>query len=242
MIGPIREPKAASWKTRLIASLFFLIMRALSRTYRVRISGERSVIVGLPERDEAVVLALWHNRLFYFATYLHRFLLRQGFRLALLASDSRDGEIAAQIGKKAGAAVVRGSSSSRGAAGLRALYRAMVKDKQSIIILPDGSQGPIYKAKAGAVTLAKMTGAPVVPMSWWANRYWRIGSWDRMIIPKPFAQIELTVGEPIYVAREADDAALEAKRSQLERELDQLGFRAEEAFASSSDASGPARA
>lgn len=227
------EPDApkAPLKTRIAASFLLVIIRILGRSYRIRISGERGVLLNLLERDSPVILTLWHNRVFYFATYFDRYLLRRGFRLAQMSSHSKDGEIGALVGKLAGAAVVRGSSSNRGAAGLRGLYRAMVIDRQSTIILPDGSKGPVYKAKSGVVMLAKMTGSSIIPLSFWASRYWRIGSWDRMIIPKPFARIQLTVGAPIRISRDSPEEETETCRLEVESALDRLGREAEAAFA-----------
>lgn len=217
-------------KTRVFAFLILAIIKVFSFTYRLRVVGNTKDYLGMVERGDSLVIACWHNRMFYFATYIYRYLLRNGFRLAMMSSDSKDGEIGATIGKYAGAKVVRGSSSRRGASGFRGLYRAIVKDKHSIIILPDGSKGPVYKAKAGVVGLAKMTGKPILPVSCWASKYWRIRSWDRMIFPKPGAQIVISVGELIDVPREVEEAETESYRARVEQELDRLGFEAEAPF------------
>ncbi|MDQ8205341.1 lysophospholipid acyltransferase family protein [Pelagicoccus sp. SDUM812003] len=222
------EAKTIPPKALFLARLIYLIIRLLSFTYRIRIRGNRQALLGLKQRQDALILAIWHNRMFYFATYMYRYLLRQrDFSMAMMSSDSKDGEIGATIGKLAGMNVVRGSSSRRGAAGLMALYRKIVKQKLSIIILPDGSKGPVYKAKVGAVALAKMTGKPILPASCWASSYWRIRSWDRMIIPKPFARIEVVVGQEFVIDRRADDEQLERDRQNLESVLDELGRQAE---------------
>lgn len=223
-------------KTRFIATLILLIIKVLSFTYRIRITGNVESMKGLLTREDPVIMACWHNRMFYFATYLYRYLLRRGFKLAMLSSNSKDGEIGATIGRKAGAHVARGSSAradgtdKQGAAGLRTLYRAVAKKKHSIILLPDGSQGPVYKARAGAVVLAQLTGAPVLPLSCWASRYWRAPTWDRMIIPKPFARIEIRVGEEFCVERKQTDESMESHRLHLEEVLDRLGKEAEGPF------------
>lgn len=221
---------ASSRKALVFATLILAIIKVFSFTYRIRVSGRRELLLALNEREDAVILAVWHNRMFYFATYLYRYLLRRGFKLAMMSSDSKDGEIGATIGKNAGALVVRGSSSRRGASGLMGLYRAIVKEKHSIIILPDGSKGPVYQAKVGVVALAKMTGKPILPLSCWASRYWRVKSWDRMIIPKPFARIEITVGGFLEVPRDTDDEGLEVHRIAIQKALDQLGREAEKPF------------
>ncbi|MBC2605550.1 lysophospholipid acyltransferase family protein [Pelagicoccus albus] len=228
---PVDESiKSAPRKTRIIAFLILAVIKVFSYTYRLRVVGRRDEFLGLTERDDSMVIACWHNRMFYFATYIYRYLFSEGFKLAMMSSDSKDGEIGATIGKYAGAKVVRGSSSRRGANGLRGLLRAIKRDKHSIIILPDGSKGPVYKAKVGVAALSKMTGKPILPVSCWASDYWRIRSWDRMIFPKPFARVLITVGDLVEVPRSSDDEDLDRYRVQVEGELDRLGIEATQAF------------
>ncbi|MBK1877111.1 lysophospholipid acyltransferase family protein [Pelagicoccus mobilis] len=219
-----------SRKTRITSWLMLELIKFLSFTYRYRIVGETEGLLKLVERGESVIITAWHNRLFTFSTYLYRFLLRNKFRLTLMTSVSKDGELGAIVGKYAGAKVVRGSSSRKGAAGLHGLYRALVKDKRSVIILPDGSKGPVYKAKVGVAGLAKMTGRPILPISFWASDCWRIRSWDRMFFPKPFARVMVSVGEFIEVPRKATEDDLEEVRDRVEKELDSLGAQATAPF------------
>jgi len=88
----------------------------------------------------------------------------------------------------------------------------------------------VQQAKPGIVHLARATGAEIVPVSYAADRAWRLRSWDRLIIPKPFARITVAVGEPIRVARDSDGEKLEALRRELEQRLNGLGEQAEVAL------------
>jgi lysophospholipid acyltransferase (LPLAT)-like uncharacterized protein len=106
----------------------------------------------------------------------------------------------------------------------------MKKEGYSTIILPDGSKGPIYEAKMGVAMLAKLTGSPVIPMSYSADRYWRVRSWDKLVIPKPFAKISIAIGDDIEVDRDVDDNGLEACRQKIERSLNELNTRASICF------------
>ena len=90
-------------------------------------------------------------------------------------------------------------------------------------MIPDGPRGPRFQAKPGAVVLAQMSEAPIVPMSFAADRYWNLGSWDRMIIPKPFARIRVAVGPPRSIDRGLPADELERERVELERTLNELG-------------------
>lgn len=101
---------------------------------------------------------------------------------------------------------------------MRDLYATM-KTGVSPIIHPDGPQGPAFQAKPGTLMLAQMTRAPLLPMAFTADRYWQINSWNRLMIPKPFARVVVTIGEPFRVAR-GDD--LEAAAQTLGQRLDGL--------------------
>jgi lysophospholipid acyltransferase (LPLAT)-like uncharacterized protein len=91
------------------------------------------------------------------------------------------------------------------------------------MLIPDGPHGPAYSAKLGVVVLAQMTGAPLLPISFAVDRRWRLGSWDRLIIPKPFARVRMAVGEPITVQRASSSNDLEGYRQRLEESLNELG-------------------
>ena len=90
----------------------------------------------------------------------------------------------------------------------------------------DGPRGPAGVVQPGAVWLAKATGNPVVPFHLEASRHWTIDSWDRTQIPKPFSTVSIVIGEPFYVAPDADQTALEAARLRLEQSLKALEPRA----------------
>lgn len=90
----------------------------------------------------------------------------------------------------------------------------------------DGPRGPARVSQPGAVWLAKASGHPVLPFHLEANRHWTLASWDRTQIPKPFATVAISVGEPFYVPRDADEAALERARARLDSDLMALEVRA----------------
>lgn len=163
-----------------------------------------------------MILAYWHEDTLTLTRFFIRRLLRRGVPLAMLASLSRDGEIGARLASGWGAEVFRGSASRGGTAGLRRLYRYL-KGGGSVILAPDGPRGPAHEAKPGAVVLAQMTGAPVVPVVARADRDWRLGSWDRMRVPKPFARIRLALGESPELPR---GLPLEEGRERLGGALD----------------------
>jgi lysophospholipid acyltransferase (LPLAT)-like uncharacterized protein len=140
----------------------------------------------------------------------------RGARLAcVLTSRSRDGEILARYVRRFGLEVVRGSTSRGGAVALRALTRA-VRAGTDVAVVPDGPRGPRERVQPGVVHLAAATGAPVVPLAFAAHPARRLSTWDRFLVPLPFARAAVVFGQAATVAPDADRAASQAG---LERAL-----------------------
>jgi lysophospholipid acyltransferase (LPLAT)-like uncharacterized protein len=159
-----------------------------------------------------VIFVLWHGRLLSLG-YLHR-----GQGVYGLASRSADGEYIARVLQHWGMPMVRGSSSRGGDTAFREMVRA-VRSGHSMSITPDGPRGPREVLKPGVLQLAQLTGAPLIPTAAAASRAWWFTSWDRFQVPKPFARIAVTYGEPLFVPRDADDATVAALRDELEGRL-----------------------
>jgi lysophospholipid acyltransferase (LPLAT)-like uncharacterized protein len=87
-----------------------------------------------------------------------------------------------------------------------------------VAVVPDGPRGPAGRVSRGVVALAVRTGAPVVPVAFAARPAWHLSSWDRFLIPLPFARCALALGRPLRVEREVD---LDAARTALARALDE---------------------
>ena len=172
--------------------------------------------------SKPVLICMWHNRMFFYSRFIELELVKKGFRITQLSSQSRDGDIGMIMGKMGGANVVRGSSNRGGAQGLRDMLRAVRKHNGSVVLLPDGSQGPIYQAKAGSIVLAQLAQVPIYPMSFSAETCWQLGSWDKLIIPKLFSKISIKLGEPFEVPRKLEEGQLEEYRIKLEKTLNEL--------------------
>jgi lysophospholipid acyltransferase (LPLAT)-like uncharacterized protein len=180
---------------------------------RVKVIGDEHIVAALA-RAPSFIPVYWHQHQLMCVKYLLE-QRRAGVNLGFLISPSVDGDLAAMLVLKLGAAVIRGSSSHTGARALRDYYQALVKDGVSPAITPDGPRGPPWKFKPGAVLLAQLSQRPIVPMAYAASRAWKI-QWDRFVIPKPLSRVVIAIGEPVYVAKGLDSAGLE--RLQLEME------------------------
>jgi len=200
-------------KSALLGRLAGCVMWLFSKTLRVSVVDEAGV--GDPTRlREPVIYVLWHNRIFFLPPIWQRWCGRHR-KCIVLTSASRDGDMVAKALAVFGFGAVRGSSSRRGAAALVGLKRAL-RDGLDTAITPDGPKGPIYKLQGGVVKLAESSQVPIVPMHASFSSAWRLKTWDRFVIPKPFSKVELRFGPPIRLERGLDTEALEAERQKLE--------------------------
>ncbi len=212
---------------RLGAWLIRVVLSTLGRTYRVRVVEGEQYLSRWTETQTPSILSFWHNRVFIGTHYVYHHLLHRGFKIAVLTSQSRDGELVARVAEQWGLSVVRGSSSRGGLQALRALHRAVTRESYSPIMIPDGPRGPIYQFKAGVAVLAQTTGAPILPMGLAAQRFFTLGSWDRLIVPWPFSRVAIAFGEPQSLPRKLTDEALESECRRLESLIDELTLKAE---------------
>jgi lysophospholipid acyltransferase (LPLAT)-like uncharacterized protein len=109
---------------------------------------------------------------------------------------------------------------------MRALVRT-VRGGGWIGITPDSPPGPRMRAKPGVAMLARLARVPVIPASYSVARRRVLGSWDRLVVPKPFSRGVFLWGEPIVVAPDADDRAIDQARRRVEEALTQLSAEAD---------------
>jgi lysophospholipid acyltransferase (LPLAT)-like uncharacterized protein len=193
-----------------IVTLAYPIVKGLTSTWTWKVSGAEHVDA-ITNAGHQPILALWHGRILAATPYFQR----RG--IVAMASENFDGEWIARLLGKFGYGAARGSTSRRGAAALRQL----VKDVKAhgVAFTIDGPRGPAEVAQPGAVWLAKATGQPLLPFHSEAASSWTLNSWDRTQIPKPFTTVAMAIAAPIYVPRDADDAALEESRQRLQQSL-----------------------
>lgn len=205
-----RRSRRIAWAVRAGS----VVLRLLAVTWRVReIESER--LRGPLRRREGIVPVFWHGQMLPMLWW-HR-----GRGVAVLISEHGDGEIIARIARDLGYNLVRGST-SRGAQ--RALLESIrvASSGSAVAITPDGPRGPARTFAAGAVLVAYRAAVPILPIAASASRAWRLKSWDSFLIPKPFARVTISYGEPVRIeAASARDAAAQAPA--LQRTLDALG-------------------
>jgi lysophospholipid acyltransferase (LPLAT)-like uncharacterized protein len=213
-------PHQPTWYHKLSAWLIFLLLRGLSMTLRYS-WNDRPGLFARPLEGPAI-FAIWHNRLALCMTAYRIYQRnRRGPGLAAMVSASRDGGFLAGILERHKVQPVRGSSSRRGPQALLELT-SWAERGHDLAITPDGPRGPCYVVQPGVMSLAQLTGLPIVPFSYNVSWKIRFKSWDRFIVPLPFSRCEMNVGMPVTVPREATDEEREALRQQLEQTLKEL--------------------
>ena len=211
--SPVKRLEAAA-----ISAVGYRVISLLGSTLRWKTEGLEhfdAILAG----GHQPVMAFWHGRILP-ATYYFR---RRG--IVVITSENFDGEWIAGIIERFGYGTARGSTSRRGRRALRQLIRDMAAGNPAGFTL-DGPRGPARIAQPGAVWLAKATGNPVLPFHLEASRHWTMNSWDRTQIPKPYATVAISMGEPFEVPADADAAGIESARQLLEGRLRALEPRA----------------
>lgn len=181
-----------NWKQRIVIRLagllLYWLILVIGKTVRFTVIGAENIDPRNPQ-----VVCFWHNRI-PIGTYFFR---RRG--IVVMSSRSFDSEYIARFIQRFGYGAARGSSTRGARAALIQMIRA-VRTGRSAGFSVDGPRGPVYVAKPGALLLAAKTGAPILPFSVTLEHCWRLRSWDRIEIPKPFTRAVAIIGEPFHVA------------------------------------------
>jgi len=208
-------------KNRILAS--GIIRKALTWTAAqyirlVWLSGRWHIIGDeapnqLVANGQPFIVAFWHGRMIMMAFSWSRCDL-----VHMLISGHRDGQLVSGMMSHFGSKTVFGSSTRGGAAAFIRLAR-LLRRGGVVGITPDGPRGPRMRVNEGVIALAKLTGAPIFPLTFSSSLRYVFESWDRFLIPLPFGRGVFLWGRPIYVARDADTIETNRKREQLESDL-----------------------
>lgn len=196
---------------QIVPRIYYAILRILAATIRKKVHHPE-----YPREfwgsGRCVIMALWHQRLL-----MMPFLPHEG-RVGAMISQHRDGEFIARAFKLFGIDSVRGSTTRGGLAALRGMVR-FFKTGANLAITPDGPQGPKHVVQMGIIELARLTSAPILPVTYGVSRKKVFGSWDNFILPFPFCRLVYVWGEPVFVPRDLSQEEMEGKRSLLQERL-----------------------
>jgi lysophospholipid acyltransferase (LPLAT)-like uncharacterized protein len=208
-------------KFRLVSFLVFHTARLIARTLRLRVIGEERV-AEFQRQGKGVILVTWHGRTLVPIT---RF---RNLGYWAIISTSRDGEYQNQIFRRFGWNTVRGSTSARGAVQAALAMTRHLKAGATLAFTPDGPRGPSHQVQPGSIFLAQKSGCAIIPAGISAAPRCLVRTWDRYLLPLPFARAALIYGEPIFVpsdAKSEDEQRLWAE--QIGKAIDALEAEAE---------------
>jgi lysophospholipid acyltransferase (LPLAT)-like uncharacterized protein len=190
------------------------IIRIITATLRIETIGEDRVRV-LRMQNHRIVYTLWHGRHFLVIPRLG------SPDICVLTSTSRDGTLLADILKRFGFNIIPGSSHK---SPVRALLTSIqrMKEGMDLIFAVDGPTGPIYEFKPGALFVAKKADAFIVPVSFSYKPAVIFKSWDRYMLPLPFAKSKMVFGEPFRPSKDLSDDVVESERLQLQETIQRL--------------------
>lgn len=219
---PSRNTRLGRLAGRSVARYIDLVYRTSTV---VRVPGGAELDEMLREQGPAIV-AVWHGQ-FLMAPQAKPLELP----LAIMLARHGDAELFAEALARFNTTLIRGAGANGrrkdrgGAYALRAAIRTL-ESGVHVGMTADVPPGPARVAGLGIVTLAAISGRPIIPLAAASNRFRVLRSWSRMTINLPFSRLACVFGEPIRVPRGADAATLEAARQALERSLDQATARA----------------
>ncbi len=195
-------------------------VRTLSSTLDFKIAHyDPAVDPAQPEFAGRYIYAFWHE---YIALPT---MLWGHHDVAVLISQHRDGEWITRAANHLGFETVRGSTTHGGAAALRELKRK--SQSCHLTFTPDGPQGPRRRMSIGPIYLASRLGVPLVPVGFGYDRPWRMPTWDRFAVPRPFTRARAIFGPAVPVPRKLKRDGLEHFQACVEQVLNRLTHEAE---------------
>lgn len=221
-------PLRFSLKQNVAGCVGSFILRLLWQTLRCHEVGLRDDDSRHWASGDPIILVCWHGQQLLMPwIYLTERNRKTRKQLFSIVSASSDGRIAASLLHKLSIQSVAGSSSRGGARALGEMRRHLQRGSH-VAVTPDGPRGPVQVAKEGAVKLASLTGCVIVPAAFACERKWVMGSWDSMIIPKPFSKSVLLMGAGIRVAKALNREEVSSQTRGLTAALLELNVHAEE--------------
>ncbi len=160
-----------------------------------------------------LILSIWHTNVLY-SPYFHR-----GKQVAVLISESKDGDFINEVVQRFGNSSIRGSSSRSGSKALKAMI-AHLKKGLSVAFTPDGPRGPALMVQPGLIAAAQFTQAPIIPFHYECTKQWILEkSWDKHRVPKPFTTVIISYGDPISIPRSLTEVEFENERIRVEKAM-----------------------
>jgi lysophospholipid acyltransferase (LPLAT)-like uncharacterized protein len=180
-------------KLLVFSWLYKTVVSTIMFTCRVKYFG-KEIEEQLKRQGKTWIYAAWHENTAMTAWFI------RNQQVAMMASDSRDGELIARGISRFGNIPVRGSASKGGAKAVKAMVK-LLQQGHSAAITPDGPRGPVRQLQKGVLYISLISGSPIVAAHIAASREWVFPSWDKHRLPKPFSKVVVSYSDPYYVDR-----------------------------------------
>ena len=190
----LKHPFTQIILSSLLAFYIGFVMRTNCKKYIIHPDAEKFM-----RGEENAIFAFWHGRMMLLPA------INPPLKMFVLISEHRDGQLISKVIARFGQATIAGSSSKGGTQAVRDIVK-LLRNGDNISITPDGPRGPNQIASMGIVTIAKLSGKPIIPVSFSASKYKQLRSWDRFMVAKPFGHIKFHIGAPIMI-NSADENA-----------------------------------
>lgn len=207
-----------SIRSALVPRLLQAVHSSLMLSLRLSASGlgQMPEIVDRPPDDppeRGALFVCWHD---HTLVVLHLFQKRN---IGVMMSRSRAGQMQAAFWSLYGWPIIWGSSKKR--EGIRALREALrlLRGGQSVAFSPDGPKGPRHQAHAGVIYLASNAPSAIIPLGVASDAFWQLPTWDRYLIPKPFARVHVHMGPPLLVPPNLSRDEMDAWQRRIEAEI-----------------------
>lgn len=192
----------------ILGFLAWLIYRSLSLTWRVTVNEPESMKQFLQGR-QPIILAHWHGDELPLAAWIGH------YRIATIASTSKDGEMMNTMIYLLGGVTTRGSSTRGAVNALKGLIRLVRDEKRNTSFAVDGPKGPIYQVKPGVFEVSRLMNCPIFAAGIACDRKWVFEkAWNKAFLPKPFARIYIQWAGPVGpITKEQDPRSEEIAKS-----------------------------
>ncbi len=194
----------------LVGFFSYVFVRLLFCTISIREMPD-TISQKYKRQGKCMIYAFWHAHILV-PSYVGR-----NLGVKVLISQHRDGEYVAQVVRRLGNDVARGSTTRGGARALLNMIKKVKEEKVSLAITPDGPKGPRFIVQSGVIMLGQKTRYPIIPVMVHHSKCWELPSWDRFCIPKPFSKVVLTYGDPVMVPPRLNKSEVEDYRVSLEK-------------------------
>jgi len=186
----VKKHKKSAVRTAAVST----ILKLLYSTNKYHLTGKKN-IQKVRSLGSSIIISTWHSNL------LSVFYNLRNLDVHALAGTHNDAELISQVALKWGWKMIRGSSKEDGSKAYKGILKTLSKPKNILFITPDGPTGPAKKPKPGIIRAAQATQSAIIPTSVFSTKNWGFTNWDTFYLEKPFGEIFINYGDPIFLDR-----------------------------------------